>query len=416
MMANEPPRPDSAHAPGGVLFVTPSPEQLRAGAVWVTIENWRRACEARWGSTKVFTPRGELAPDDVARAAWGSAATGPPAERGHLRNLLSPVIGTAAKDMRMWWRMTRFDRTARTRSDLGAAPAFIWQHHDLFQRAGFTLAERHQCPLVLFVDAPVVWEATQWGVRRPGSAALVEKFGEIPQLRHADLIACVSDDVAEACVERGANASRVIITPCTADSVRTAVPQMVVRQTYGLDERVVVGWLGSFRNFHAADGVVRAVAQLARSNSLALLMVGDGPTRRTCERLAVELGISHAVFAGSVPHSDIPDHLAAIDVGVIPSRSSADFHYSPLKLKEFLASGIAVVAPAVGEMARVLHHDEDVLLYPPGDEAEMTACIASLINDAPRRKRLGAAGRATYDRLFTMEPQINLVSSHLGIA
>lgn len=415
MMANSPPPYDGAHAPGGVLFVTPSPEQLKAGAVWVTIENWRRACEAKWGPTKVLTPSGELAPDDVARVAWGGEATSPPSERGHLRDLLAPVVGTAAKDIRMWWRMARFDRTARTLSDLGSAPAFVWQHHDLFQRAGFTLAKRHRRPLVLFVDAPVVWEASQWGVRRPGTAGLVERLGEIPQFRGADVIACVSDEVAEACISRGASAAQILVTPCTADDVRTAVPGRDIRRIHGLERRIVIGWVGSFREFHHAEAIVRVVANLPDQDRLGLMMIGDGPTRLRTERLAADLGVQRAVFPGAVPHQVIADYLAALDIAVIPSHGPVAFHYSPLKLKEYLAAAKAVVAPAVGEIGRVLRHREDALLYSAGDEEEMSALIRSLVGDPHMRDSLGTRGRQTYDRMFTMAQQLDAVAERLQL-
>lgn len=398
----------------GVLFVTPSPAQLKAGAVWVTIENWRRACAARWGSARVLTPSGELLDDDIVGAAWGASGTGPLVQSGRLRTLLAPIAGTAGKDLRAWWRMSRFERVVRSLPE-PSPPAFVWQHHDLFQRAGFTLARRHNRPLVLFVDAPIVWEATQWGVTRPGTAALVERLGEVPQFRAADLVACVSDEVAEACIALGANSSRVLVTPCTADDVRTATPRQDIRRTHGLEGRTVIGWVGSFREFHNAEAVVRAVGTMPDPGGVGLLMIGDGPTRHRSEQLATDVGLQRAVFSGAVPHQDVPDFLAAFDIAVIPSHATGGFHYSPLKLKEYLAAGKPVVAPSVGEIGRVLRDGEDALLYPVGNDDEMTALIRSLVADPHRRRTLGAQGRQTYDRLFTMDHQLEVVASRLGL-
>ena len=82
--------------------------------------------------------------------------------------------------------------------------AFVWQRHELFQTAGLDLADAVGVPSVLFVPATHVWEAEQWGVRRPGLARLTERFGEASALRRADVVACGTDLVAEQALRLGA--------------------------------------------------------------------------------------------------------------------------------------------------------------------------------------------------------------------
>ena len=407
-------RPETipARLKSGVVFVTPAPRMLQAGAVWVTINNWLEACRLRWGETVVVTPDGVLAEEEVRRTAWGvGSGMAPPRRR---RPHLPSELETMAKDARSLVRMARFHRSVRSESP-PVDPVFVWQHHDLFQQAGFALARRYRCPAILFVDAPQVWESRKWGIRRPGWGNLVERWGERPQFRRADLVACVSDEVAEAVIARGAAPERVIVTPCTADSIRRAVPRRDLRREWGLDQEVVVGWIGSFRPFHQAEAIVRAVAALQTKQPPVLLMVGDGPTRSQCEALAQRLGVVRALFPGAVPHTEMVDYLQAIDVAVIPGGSAPEFHYSPLKLKEYLAAGRATVAPRVGEMLRVLNDGSDALLYDAGDEQEMAMAIRTLVEDRNLRGEVGSRGRVTYDRLFTMDRQLDLVSEKLGL-
>jgi hypothetical protein len=56
---------------------------------------------------------------------------------------------------------------------------FVWQRHELFHTAGLDLAAALGVPSVLFVPAPLMWQARQWGVRRPGWSHLLEQFGEV---------------------------------------------------------------------------------------------------------------------------------------------------------------------------------------------------------------------------------------------
>lgn len=393
-----------------VVFVLPSPRMLRAGATWVVLRNWMEGARRKWGQTVVVTPDGLLSHADVLAATRTTSKHGPQS-----RGPLATLAETAAKDMRSFIRMHRFSSVVR-RSSAGLDPLFVWQHHDLFNRAGFEIARMHHRSVVLLVEACAVWEARKWGVRRPGWGKIVEALGESPQLRRADLVVCVSDEVASAAIALGAEPERVMVLPNTADAVRSVAPRPELRPSLGLDDCTVIGWVGSFRPFHHAHRLVEAVARLQREHNVALLMVGDGPTLGRCKQLSRDLGLRRAVFPGSVSHDDAIGYLYAIDIGVIPAGSDdAEFHYSPLKLKEFLAAGKAVIAPRVGEMARLLRDGVELLLYDPSDAGALDSAIDSLLSDPGLRRSLAQRGREAYDRLFSMDRQLNAVEAALGL-
>ena len=74
---------------------------------------------------------------------------------------------------------------------------------------------------------------------------------------------------------------------------------------------------------------------------LTLLFVGDGAERPHIEERARAPGLD-AVFTGTVEHAEIPAHITAMDVGLVISPDSENFHYSPLKLREYMSCGLAV--------------------------------------------------------------------------
>ena len=347
----------------------------------------------------------------VKEAAWGARSRSVfPSEVGIARI----VAETALKDVRSLVRMTRFDRTVR-RNPPPVNPLFVWQYHSLFQRAGLRIGRQRSCPVVLFVDAPQVWEAAKWGVTRPGWGPLAERFGEMPQFRRADLVACISEEVAEATIARGAVADRVIVTPGTADSIRHRSPNLEAKKSLGLGDRPIVGWVGSFRPFHHAELLVRAVSLLQRDPEVTLVMIGEGPTRQHCVDLAAQLGLRKALFPGWIPHEQIVDHLAAFDVAVVTLGLTDEFHGSPTKLKEYLAAGRAIAAPAIGEMARMFEDGRDLLLYSPGNESELMKAIERILNDKSMRTTLEKEGQATYDRMFTLDRQLDVLAQKLSL-
>jgi glycosyltransferase involved in cell wall biosynthesis len=299
------------------------------------------------------------------------------------------VVKTAAKDARGYARGRQFAIDADRYRDRDLA--FVWQRHEMFQTAGLDLADALDVPSVLFVPATHVWEAEQWGVRRPGWRGLAERFGESPAMRRADVVACGSDVVAEQARRLGARSGSVVVTPTGVDIEMFSAPVEATRARarLGLQNRFVVGWVGSFRPFHALEQAIAAVDGIADAS---LLLVGDGPERPRIEAAARDRGVA-AVFTGTVPHPELPELLATMDVALVLAGRDETFHYSPLKLAEYLAAGRAVVAPGVPQIADRINAGDEAILVPPGDAIALAAAVRRLHDDPELRARLGANAR-----------------------
>lgn len=380
----------------GGLFVMPVSSSSKLGpvAVWITAAGWAAAAGRRWGRSWVLTPEGVFTAEDArVRASRPDLGF---ASRPSWRRHVPAGAKTLAKDVLAV-------RGARRFKDAGASGPWsndrlrlVWQNHQMFHTAGFVAARRAGCPVVLFVDAPLVWEARKWGVRRAGYGGLLERVGEWPQLRSADLVACVSDEVAEQVRVRGVPEERIVVTPCAVDpevfSPDRSSPR--VRERLGLAGKFVVGWVGSFHRWHGVGLAIEALARLRPAlPDVALLLVGDGAERAAIEAAAVTAGLDNIVFTGTVPHAEVPEMMTAMDVALVLDPGVEEFHYSPLKLREYMACGRPVVAPRVGDIARLLTHEVDGLLVAPGDAVALAATITRLRGSAGLRTALGEAAR-----------------------
>src|SRR5262249_4365696 len=133
-----------------------------------------------------------------------------------------------------------------------------------------------------------------------------------------------------------------------------------------------------------------------RNLDVRLLIVGGGPERSHLEAAVAARGLSEAVvFTGAVAPHQIPGLLASMDVAVAPYPKLANFYFSPLKVYEYMAAGLPIVASRIGQLAELLRHEETGLLCPPGDSRALAAALERLHRDLALRKRLGAAARAT---------------------
>jgi glycosyltransferase involved in cell wall biosynthesis len=400
----------------GVLFVMPAHSAGEWGpvAVWITAANWARAARKLWGNAWIMTPEGTFGPENALYRASRPALA--PRQRGRWRRHVPEALVTAVKDVRELRRARDFRRSALDHIAEIGDPAFVWQHHEIFHDAGFEVARALRRPLVQFVDAPQTWEDRKWGVRRPGWGRLVERRGERPQLMAADVVACVSDEVAVQISAMGVPPDRIVVTPTGVDPERFGphISGDAVRQRHGLQGKFVVGWAGSFRPFHALPTGLEVIRRLQDSiPDLAFLLVGDGQERPRIKELANAMGLRNVVFTGTVPHDRVGEHLAAMDVALLLDQGTVDYHYSPLKLREYMAAGKPVVAARVGEVGRSVADEREALLVEPGDAAGFASALERLYRDEDMRGRLGVMARAKAVLEWSWDEQLRRVQAAL---
>jgi glycosyltransferase involved in cell wall biosynthesis len=158
-----------------------------------------------------------------------------------------------------------------------------------------------------------------------------------------------------------------------------------------------VGFLGTLKPWHGLPVLVEAFARLCRPGlETRLLLVGDGPERRRLEDdLAARGLLSSARFTGAVSHGEVPGLLASMDVAAAPYPRSDFFYFSPLKVYEYMAAGLAVAASRIGEVERLIQDGHNGLLCPAGDPQALAGALERLRADAELRSRLGRAARRT---------------------
>jgi glycosyltransferase involved in cell wall biosynthesis len=390
----------------GAIFVVAGPSATQQGpiAALLSTAGWASAAGRLLGASWLVTPHGIVNPADARR--WASDPALRSSDGSPLRRWVPDVAKTAVKDVRTWRRSRRFSIHAGgpwSRTEI----AFVWQRHELFHDAGLRLARALGVPSVLFVPAVQVQEAEQWGTRRPGWGRWLERRAERPSLLGADVIACGSEVVVEQVLRAGVLERQVLVTPTGVDLAAFAQPPDAtpLRRRLGLEGRFAIGWVGSFRPFHALEQVVEATSTVSGAT---LMVVGDGPERGRIQRLARALDVP-ATFTGTVPHHQLPAYLAAMDAAVLLAPRGKSFHYSPLKLAEYLAAGLPVVAPAIGQLARRLTDGVDAILVPPHDVAALSAALRRLRDDPEERTRLGKAARAAAEAEWSWEHQVRRV-------
>jgi glycosyltransferase involved in cell wall biosynthesis len=273
-------------------------------------------------------------------------------------------------------------------------PDVLYERYALNGTAGLTLAEDLGVPHVLEVNAPLVDEAQ---AHRGLAFAATARTLEAGIVQGADRIVTVSPELQRWLAGLGVPEERIAVVANGVDPDRFANPgaREDVRRRLGLNGRPVVAFVGTLKPWHDPSILVRALGALgARGVAPQLLLVGDGPERARLEQLAEEEGLSSQLtFTGAVTHDEVPAYLAAADVATVTYHPDTGRYFSPLKLFEYQAAGLPVVAAELGEIPHCVRPGETGLLYPPGDVEALAGALAALIADSERAAALGRNGR-----------------------
>jgi glycosyltransferase involved in cell wall biosynthesis len=298
-------------------------------------------------------------------------------------------------------------------------PDAVYERYSLFNLAGLALARRLGVPHLLEVNAPLRLErARTKGLALDAVARLVERrlFGA------SDAVLPVSTALRHYVLKHGACPARTLVLPNAVDTRRfapgarrqatgnrTAPGLSPVAYRLSPDTRArlglatdafVIGFAGSLKLWHGTDVLLDAFAGMKdHVPGARLLIVGEGPHGDALRTRAAGLGIGRdVIFTGKVSYDTMPELLAAMDVGVAPYVHLPDFYFSPLKLYEYMASGLAVVASDAGDIAALVRDGQTGLVCPPSDVAALCSALLRLAHDASLRAQLGAAARREAER------------------
>jgi alpha-maltose-1-phosphate synthase len=164
----------------------------------------------------------------------------------------------------------------------------------------------------------------------------------------------------------------------------------------------VVLFSGSFRHWHGViDFADAAEIVHGQRPDAVFLMVGAGPMLDEVKDRVRAKGLEESFrFTGAVPYLDMPLYLSLGTVGVAPFRVSAHrplqeagFYWSPLKVFEYMASGLPVVTLDISPLNEMVRSGSEGLLFHEGNIQELARLITALLNDPVSARRLGERGR-----------------------
>ncbi|WP_231443023.1 glycosyltransferase family 4 protein [Brevibacterium zhoupengii] len=273
--------------------------------------------------------------------------------------------------------------------DAGADQGFdlVYERYSLFSTAGAEISSRLGVPLVLEVNAPLLAEQKQHrGLVHDEHAARTTAHSFVG----AERIVCVSAAVAGWVNRDYPGLSDVSVVPNGVNTDR--ITPAATAQDVTDSRAVRIGFVGTLKPWHGTDRLIEACAGLHGNFHLDIL--GHGPESEALQKQAKALRLGDRVtFHGALAPEEIPAHLRTFDIAVAPYPAGENY-FSPLKIYEYLAAGLPIVASAVGSIPAVLEGTDAATLVPADDTGALSAALQNLIDNAEVRQRMGAAARS----------------------
>ena len=179
-------------------------------------------------------------------------------------------------------------------------------------------------------------------------------------------------------------------------------PREGARPDFAHPDSIVFGAVGRMAEVKDYPTLTRAFIQLVRQQPeraarARLIIIGEGPARSTCLELLKSEGLAHLAWLPG-ERSDIAEVMQVFDVFVLPSRNEGISN----TILEALASGLPVIATAVGGNVELVSDGVNGTLVKPGDVPGMAQALLAYLDTPARIDEHGANARRQAVQSFSI--------------
>jgi len=315
----------------------------------------------------------------------------------HPRYLQIPKIGTHLSPFLLYHALRRHvEETILPSGDIDLIDAHVYYPDGL---AAAWLAQRLKKPVTVTARGT---DLNLYPRRYPLIGRMIAKAA-----REVNASITVCSALKQALIELGAEPADVHVLRNGVDlALFRPTDRQAVRCQWNIRTKTLLS-VGHLIERKGHDLVIRAIQHLGNVD---LIVAGDGPQRKSLERLAARLGLTDRVrFVGVVDHQTLPSLYGAADALVLASSREG----WPNVLLEALACGTPVIATRNWGTPEIIKSAEAGLLVNERTPEALTKAIKQLLGAPPARAatRIFAEG---FSWKATTEGQLGLFSSLLA--
>jgi colanic acid biosynthesis glycosyl transferase WcaI len=270
----------------------------------------------------------------------------------------------------------------------------------------------YDCPVVLNVQDILPEAAVRVGLIRNKwmirALETLEKFA----YRTADSISVIADGFVENLIKKGVSPSKIRCIPNWVDvNFIRPLPKEnnAWKKANKLDEKFVVLYSGNIALTQGLETVVEAAARLRHIPEIVFAIVGESQALERLEKYCQICGADNVVLLPLQPREQLPEMLAAADIGLIVQKSNVISFNMPSKIPLLLASGRAIIGsvPASGTAAKAIRKSGGGIVVKPELPSVLAAAVMDLYTNPMKREMLGKKGREFAVERYSFEQALD---------
>lgn len=266
--------------------------------------------------------------------------------------------------------------------------------------AAINAGKKYNIPVVY--ECRAFWEdaAVDHGTTHEGSLRYkVTKALETYVFKKAQAVTCICDGLKQDIILRGVDKNKITIIPNAVNIEKFSFGQQAdqnLKQKLGLQDKIVLGFIGSFYAYEGIPLILDALADILESRSnVRLLLVGGGPQEQMIKKKVRQLQLDdYVIFTGRVAHDQVQDYYNQVDIFIYPRLSMrlTDL-VTPLKPLEAMAQGRLVIASDVGGHKELIKNQENGVLFTANDKQALATAVLDLLDSSLSWDKMRQAGR-----------------------
>ncbi|MCU0527185.1 MAG: glycosyltransferase family 4 protein [Elainella sp. Prado103] len=270
----------------------------------------------------------------------------------------------------------------------------------------------YSCPIVLNLQDILPDAAVHVGLLTNKRAIRVFEALEKFAYRTASVISVITDGFTENLIAKGISRDKIRCIPNWVDVqfIRPLPKQgNAFRQAYGLEDKFVVMYSGNIALTQGLETVIQTAAQLAHIPEIMFVVVGEKKALESLRQACVQHGVQNVLLVPFQPREQLPDMLAAADVGLVVQKRNVVSFNMPSKIQVLLASGRPIVAsvPTSGTAARAIRQSGGGVVVEPEKPESLASAIQDLYLNPAKANTLAQQGRAYAMQHYSFEKALS---------
>lgn len=160
-----------------------------------------------------------------------------------------------------------------------------------------------------------------------------------------------------------------------------------LKKRYNLQGKTLF-YSGSFQNWHGLTQSVDAFEIIKKEfPTAAFILAGDGPQRKTIQKMVKEKKLKDVYFIGNISYSQLPFYINASEICLAlfdrtyESIKKYGYFYSPVKVQDYKACGKPIIASNIGNLKKMIKDKKNGFLVNEQNPEQISKKIKILFKE-----------------------------------